>query len=139
MIVDVPDGKLSRQGGDISTMIDIEVRDEQVVDAAQTGGLDSFQNSIRGWRPVIKHGPADVDEERLSGGRNEQDTLASLDIDSVHVERIGGPEDGNEKNRKQSYVEDSHGDPFSGYTGFPHQCNRKPTGGGRWGTDRRQD
>ena len=135
----MPDGDLSLQCRDISAVVDIEMRDQQVVDAAQTGGFDSFQNSIRGCRPIVESGPADIDQQRLSGGRNEQDRLASFDIDGIDVEGTGGREDGDEKRQKQSYLEDSHGDPFSGYTGVPHQCNKKPTGGGRRGIHRRQD
>ena len=53
VIVDMPDGELSRQRRDVSAVIDIEMRDEQVVDAPQTGRLESFQNSIGRCRPGI--------------------------------------------------------------------------------------
>src|SRR5271157_3432439 len=104
----MPDGEPGLQRRDISTVIDIEMRDHQVVDAPQTGCLDSFENSIRGCRPVVERGPANIDKQRLPGRRNEQDTLASLDIHGIYVERTGGRQDGNEQRRKQTHLEDSH-------------------------------
>jgi len=119
----MPDGEPIRQRRDVSTVIDIEMRDQQMVDAVQTGGLDSFQNPIGGCRPGIQRGPANIDEQRFPGRRNEQDALASLDIHGIYVEGIGGRQGGNEKRQKQTHVEKSHGFPFTGHG------SRKPAGG----------
>ncbi len=66
-------------------MVDVKVRDDEVVDLLHTGDLGGGFVQSPGIAPP-RH--AGVDEDRLAGGSDDERAAAALDVHPVNVERL---------------------------------------------------
>ena len=79
------DGQAPGHFGHAAEMVTVEVRNEQIVQLADTRVAGGSHDAIR--IAVGKPGVAGVDEHRLPGRRHDQRRLAAFDVDEVDVER----------------------------------------------------
>ena len=67
-------------------MVDVKVRDNEVVDLLHTGDLGGgLVQPV--WVSAARH--AGVDEDRLAGGRDDQCAAAAFDVHPVNIKCFG--------------------------------------------------
>ena len=92
VVEEFADGDALDEFGDAADVVDMEMGDEEMVDAGDAGvahgGLDA--GGVAACIVVRAHrAPAGVDEERRAGGSDKERGLASFDIDGVDEEMLG--------------------------------------------------
>jgi len=88
MIEELADGDSLDELGDAADVIDMEMGDEQVIDAGDAGVVHGLLDPA--GVAAVGGGPAGVYEERSAGRGDEQRRLATLDIDGVNEQVMGG-------------------------------------------------
>ena len=92
--------------GNVAAVVGIVVGGHDIVELLDSGGLGDLDNPFR--VPVVLGRIAGIDEHRLTVGRQQDHRLASLGIDDVDVQRVGGRDRGSQQKRNGTDKEGSH-------------------------------
>ena len=87
----VDEGADGNTGGELrsaANVIVVVVGDEDEINFAETGVVSGGDDAI--GIAIVVAGPAGVDEEGLSEGRDEQGGLAAFDVDEINLQGICG-------------------------------------------------
>src|ERR1017187_5443359 len=103
VVHDVTDGKPRRQRRNVSDVIDVEVRNHQVIELFQSGALQRSDDPFGGSCSITGGRPTGVQQHGLSRGGDEQHRLTPFHIDRVNVQRLrrsAEDDQGSQRNEK---------------------------------------
>ncbi len=99
---------LGEQGRRVVHVVQIVVRGDQDVELLHVGGLGRFDDAV--CVAVVIAGEASVEQHGLAGRRDDEQRLAALGVDNIHVEALRGGQDKREGQNQESRQQESlHG------------------------------